>query len=103
MELETWIILESLMPLGLKDLDLDTIIWYLGSFKLHHSFFQVNFIFISEYAVKNIPRRYGIMFFYGSVMVTCLMFGFDFVQSSTILASILFAVYRVLASNILFN
>lgn len=69
---------------------------------------MVSFIFSSkiglilEYTVKNIPRRWGIVFFYGSVMCICLLFGFDFVQESTIIASILFAVYRILASNNVF-
>lgn len=80
MVLGIWIISVSRMLLPQKDLGLGTIIWFLDLFRCHHSCFQVNLTFRSEYAVKNIPRRYGIMFFYGAVMITCLMFGFNFVQ-----------------------
>lgn len=99
MGLETWIILESRMLSGPKDWDLGITTWYLDLYSCHQSYFQVSHKITLEYAVKNIPRRYGIMFFYGAVMITCLMFGFDFVQQSTILSSILFALYRLLASN----
>jgi hypothetical protein len=63
----------------------------------------VIYLFTVGYTVKNIPRKWGIMGFFGCVMVINMMFNFDFVEKSTFVSSLLFGIARILSSIFHFN